>query len=94
MATIKNLNESLMKRIEALENDELTQEEMELEIKKSMAITKVDDTLVNCARMALLNRIPLYSKLSRSVTCTGISLDKITAASCNSFALFSSPWRL
>ena len=31
MATIKNLNESLMKRIEALENDELTQEEMELE---------------------------------------------------------------
>jgi len=53
MATIKNLNESLMKRIEALENDELTQEEMELEIKKSMAITKVADTLVNCARMAL-----------------------------------------
>lgn len=53
MANIKNLNESLMKRIEALEDEDLTEEQLEIEIKRSQAITKVADTIINCARIAL-----------------------------------------
>ena len=53
MANIKNLNESLMKRIEALEDENLTDEQLEMEIKRSQAITKVADTIISCARVAL-----------------------------------------
>lgn len=53
MANITHLNESLMARIEALENDELTAEQLEVEIKRAQAITKVADTLIDCAKLAL-----------------------------------------
>ena len=53
MANINNLNQSLMARIEALENEELTDEQLEVEIKRAQAITKVDDTLIDCARLTL-----------------------------------------
>lgn len=53
MANINNLNQSLMARIEALENEELTDEQLEIEIKRAQAITKVADTLIDCARLAL-----------------------------------------
>lgn len=53
MARIKNLNESLMARIAALENEELTDEQLEAEIKRAQAVTKVADTLIDCARLAL-----------------------------------------
>lgn len=53
MANITHLNESLMARIEALENDELTAEQLEIEIKRAQAITKVADTLIDCAKLAL-----------------------------------------
>ena len=53
MANINNLNQSLMARIEALENEELTDEQLEVEIKRAQAITKVADTLIDCARLAL-----------------------------------------
>lgn len=53
MASIKNLNESLMARIAALENEELTDEQLEAEIKRAQAVTKVADTLIDCARLAL-----------------------------------------
>ena len=53
MANIKNLNESLMKRIEALEDENLTDEQLEMEIKRSQAITKVADAIISCARVAL-----------------------------------------
>lgn len=53
MANINNLNQSLMARIEALENEELTEEQLEVEIKRAQAITKVADTLIDCAKLAL-----------------------------------------
>lgn len=53
MANIKNLNESLMRRIEALENEELDDIQLEIEIKRSQAITKVADAIISCARVAL-----------------------------------------
>lgn len=53
MANITNLNESLMARIEALENEELSIDQLEVEIKRAQAITKVADTLIDCARLAL-----------------------------------------
>ena len=53
MANINNLNQSLMARIEVLENEELTEEQLEVEIKRAQAITKVADTLIDCARLAL-----------------------------------------
>lgn len=53
MANITNLNASLMARIEALENEELSIDQLEVEIKRAQAITKVADTLIDCARLAL-----------------------------------------
>ena len=53
MANINNLNQSLMARIEALENEELSIDQLEVEIKRAQAITKVADTLIDCARLAL-----------------------------------------
>ena len=53
MANITNLNESLMARIEALENENLSIDQLELEIKRAQAITKVADTLIDSARLAL-----------------------------------------
>lgn len=53
MANINNLNQSLMARIEALENEELTEDQLEVEIKRAQAITKVADTLIDCAKLAL-----------------------------------------
>lgn len=53
MASIKNLNESLMARIAALEDEEMTTEQLEIEIKRAQAVTKVADTLIDCARIAL-----------------------------------------
>lgn len=42
-----------MARIAALENEELTDEQLEAEIKRAQAVTKVADTLIDCARLAL-----------------------------------------
>ena len=50
---ISDLNTALFNRIEALENDELTDEELEREIKKSEAVTKLATCALNNARLAL-----------------------------------------
>ena len=50
---ILGLNQALFNRIKALENDELTDEELEREIKKSEAVTKLATCVLSNARLAL-----------------------------------------
>lgn len=53
MNNIIDLNQALFKRIEALENDELSDEELDREIKKSDAVVKISACILNQAKIAL-----------------------------------------
>lgn len=48
-----DLNEILFNQIRAIENDELTNEELEREIKKSESVTKVASVILGNAKLAL-----------------------------------------
>lgn len=50
---IVDLNEALFKRINAIENEELSNEELEREIRKSEAVTSLADVLIRNAKLAL-----------------------------------------
>ena len=45
--TLQDLNNYLFEAIERLEDDELTEEELDLEIKRSEAVTKIAGTIIN-----------------------------------------------
>jgi len=51
--TLNDLNNYLFEAIERLEDDELTEEELEKEIKRSEAVTKVAGTIINNANIQL-----------------------------------------
>lgn len=53
MNNIVDLNQALFKRIEALENDDLSDEELDREIKKSDAVVKISACILNQAKIAL-----------------------------------------
>lgn len=53
MNNIIDLNQALFKRIEALENDDLSDEELDREIKKSDAVVKISACILNQAKIAL-----------------------------------------
>lgn len=53
MNNIVDLNQALFKRIEALENDDLSDEELNREIKKSDAVVKISACILNQAKIAL-----------------------------------------
>lgn len=53
MNNIQDLNKILFERIEALENNKLTDEELNREITKTDAIVKVSTTILNNAKLAL-----------------------------------------
>ena len=50
---LADLNQKLFDRIEALENEELTDEELEREIKKTESVTKVAEVILENANLAL-----------------------------------------
>lgn len=51
--TLQDLNNYLFEAIERLEDDELTEEELDLEIKRSEAVTKIAGTIINNANIQL-----------------------------------------
>ena len=53
MKDILDLNQALFKQIEALQNDEISDEQLEIEIKKSEAVTKLAGCIINNARLSL-----------------------------------------
>lgn len=53
MNNIVDLNQALFKRIEALENDDLSDDELDREIKKSDAVVKISACILNQAKIAL-----------------------------------------
>jgi hypothetical protein len=53
MNNIQDLNKILFERIEALENNELSDEALNREITKTDAIVKVSTTILNNAKLAL-----------------------------------------
>lgn len=53
MNNITDLNLMLFERIKAIENDSLTDEELDKEIKKSETIVKLSSVILNNARLAL-----------------------------------------
>lgn len=50
---LADLNQKLFDRIEALENEELTDEQLEREIKKTESVTKVAEVILENASLAL-----------------------------------------
>lgn len=50
---LADLNQKLFDRIEALENEELTDEQLEREIKKTESVTKVAEVILENANLAL-----------------------------------------
>lgn len=53
MNNITDLNLMLFERIKAIENDSLTDEELDKEIKKSETIVKLSSVILNNAKLAL-----------------------------------------
>lgn len=51
--TLTDLNDFLFEAIESLQNYEMTEEELEKEIKRSEAVTKVAGTIINNASLQL-----------------------------------------
>lgn len=50
---LADLNQKLFDRIEALENEDLTDEQLEREIKKTESVTKVAEVILENANLAL-----------------------------------------
>ena len=53
MNNLTNLNDILFDQIKRLENDEISDEQLEKEIKKSQEITKLSVVILNNAKLAL-----------------------------------------
>lgn len=53
MNNLTNLNDILFNQINRLENDEISDEQLEKEIKKSQEITKLSVVILNNAKLAL-----------------------------------------
>ena len=51
--TLQDLNNYLFEAIERLEDDELTEEKLNIEIKRSEAVTKIAGTIINNANIQL-----------------------------------------
>lgn len=51
--TLQDLNNYIFEAIERLEDDELTEEELDLEIKRSEAVTKIAGTIISNANTQL-----------------------------------------
>lgn len=51
--TLQDLNNYLFDAIERLEDDELTAEELDIEIKRSEAVTKIAGTIISNANIQL-----------------------------------------
>lgn len=53
MQNINDLNKALFSRLEAFDNDNLTTEELEMEIQKTEAVVKISDAILKNANLAL-----------------------------------------
>jgi hypothetical protein len=53
MNNIQDLNQMLFDRIKAIEDEELTDEQLEKEIKKSETVTKIANVIIQNANLAL-----------------------------------------
>lgn len=53
MQNISDLNKALFNRLEAFDNDNLTTEELEMEIQKTEAVVKISDAILKNANLAL-----------------------------------------
>lgn len=53
MNSLNDLNEVLFKQLEALDNPELTSEELEKQVAKADAVVKVSNVILNNAKLAL-----------------------------------------
>ena len=53
MQNINDLNKALFNRLEAFDNDNLTTEELEMEIQKTEAVVKISDAILKNANLAL-----------------------------------------
>ena len=51
--TLLNLNDILFKQLERLTNDELTQDQLDMEIKTSKQVVSVSQTIINNASLLL-----------------------------------------
>lgn len=50
---LEQLNEILFDQLEKLQNDSMTDDELEREIKKAESVTKIANTVINNGRLAL-----------------------------------------
>lgn len=50
---LEQLNEILFDQLEKLQNDSMSDEELEREIKKAESVTKIANTVINNGRLAL-----------------------------------------
>lgn len=67
MNSLADLNEYLFNALDAITNDDLTPEQLEREIAKSTAITKVAETVIRNGELALKTMEPVLSSLYPSL---------------------------